>query len=145
MKLCLVSSPGGHLTEMRELCEAFEGHEVCYLTYPSNRLPAESSYVIENPASRPWTLPVGILRIARMILRERPTAMISTGAEIAVPAFLVARVFGVRTIFIETCARISAPSVTAVLTYPLSNYFFVQRKALLKFFGRKAAYEGGLL
>lgn len=146
MKICLVCSHGGHLTEMRELEAAFKDHDICYLTYRSERtrnLPA--SCLIDNLADKPWTLVLALLRIAELISREKPRIMISTGAEIAIPAFFLARLAGINTIFVETCARVRTPSMTARLVYHMSDFFFVQWENLTKCFGRNVRYEGGLL
>ena len=37
MKIALVCSHGGHLTEMLELVDAFEGHDLFFVTYKSTR------------------------------------------------------------------------------------------------------------
>lgn len=146
MRICLVCSHGGHLTEMRDLEEAFAGHDLCYLTYDSSRtkdLP--NALLIQNLWAKPWTIPASMIMIAAYVLKQKPALMISTGAEIAVPAFLIARLAGIKTVFIESCARVSAPSATGKIVYPLSNHFFVQWEGLLRHFGKKARYEGGLL
>lgn len=131
---------------MRELEGAFENHDVCYLTYRSERtknLPA--AYLIDNLGEKPWTIILALLRIAELIRCERPRIMVSTGSEVAIPAFFLARLAGIETVFIETCARVWTPSGTARLVYFASNHFFVQWESLARRFGRKARYEGGLL
>ena len=48
------------------------------------------------------------------------------------PFFLLARLFGATCIFVETGARLSTPSMTGRLLYPVSNFFVVQNTALLR-------------
>ena len=146
MKIGLVCSHGGHLTEMKELEKAFDGHELFYITYKSNRtLQLHRAYLIENFAEKIWTFPFGFLHIVFAILKEKPKMIVSTGAEIAAPAFLIASLLRIPKIYIEGAARINSPSGTGRLVYPISDYFFVQWKGLLKVYGRRARYEGGLL
>lgn len=146
MKICLACSQGGHLTETEELLEAFDGHQLLFLSYSSVRtkeLP--NAYLIENFVKKPSKFPSALLTILSVFLSQKPDLIVSTGAEIAIPVFLVAKVFGVKTMFIETCARIYKPSGTGRIAYPFSDYFFVQWRELLQHYGRKARYEGGLL
>ena len=146
MKICLVCSHGGHLTEMIQLESAFKGHETVYLTYKSERTSKlHRAYLIDNFAEKPFSIFSSIIKMISMIRRERPKVIISTGAEIAIPAFLLAKLFGIRTIFIESCARVNSPSGTGRSIYPISSYFFVQWESLLPKYGRRGKYAGGLL
>jgi UDP-N-acetylglucosamine:LPS N-acetylglucosamine transferase len=45
----------------------------------------------------------------------RPTVMISTGSGLTLPPFLIARLFGVRTIYIESPSRVYHPSIAGRL------------------------------
>jgi len=142
----MVCSHGGHLTEMMQIEEAIKGHELFFITYISSRTrELNRAYLIERFTAKPWKIPLSTIRIFRILGKEKPKAMISTGAEIAIPCFLIAKILGIKTIYIETCARVRTPSGTGRLIYWISDYFFVQWRGLLRFFGNKARYEGGLL
>ncbi len=146
MKICLVCSYGGHLTEMMALEGAFEGNEKFYLTYSSERteeLP--KAVLIDNFADKPSLFIFGLHQILMTLIREKPDIVISTGAEIAIPTFFIAKLLGMTTIFVESCARIRSPSSTGSFVYPFSDFFFVQWKELLGSYGNRARYEGGLL
>jgi beta-1,4-N-acetylglucosaminyltransferase len=82
------------------------------------------------------------LVLAVRVLRERrPRAIVTTGAGVAIPFLYVGRLYGARVIFIESFSRVSEPSLTARLAYPVAHEFFVQWPALRKHF-RRARYEG---
>ena len=67
------------------------------------------------------------LGLAVRILRaERPDAVISDGAGVAFPFFLIARSFGVRTAYLEVYDRISTPTLTGRLCYPITSLFLLQ-------------------
>jgi beta-1,4-N-acetylglucosaminyltransferase len=53
-----------------------------------------------------------------------------------VPFFVLSRLFGARTIYIEVFDRIDAPSLTARLCYPLSDLFALQSEEQARFFPR---------
>ncbi len=146
MKICLVASPGGHLTQLVYLEEAFKEHELFYATYLDERtLRLPRAYLLRNVWKRPITLFSMPLSVCRIFLKEKPDLIISTGAEIAIPFFLVARFFRIKTIFIETLTRISTRSITGSVLYPISTVFLVQSPNLLSNYGKKAAYWGSLL
>jgi UDP-N-acetylglucosamine:LPS N-acetylglucosamine transferase len=146
MKVCLVCSHGGHLTELLHLHEAFEGHETFFITYDSARTRnLERKYLLRNIGRNPLLMARAFFIIFRILRRERPKAIVSTGAEIAIPAFFLARLLRIRTIYIETWTRVVEPSGTGRLVYPVSDVFLVQWQQLLTKYGKKAKFEGAIV
>ena len=67
------------------------------------------------------------LRLAwRLVRRERPRVVISTGAGVAVPFLWAARIYGARVIYVESFARTSGLSLTGRLVRPVVHRLFVQ-------------------
>jgi UDP-N-acetylglucosamine:LPS N-acetylglucosamine transferase len=62
----------------------------------------------------------------QLVRRERPDVIVSDGAGVAFPFFLVARACGVRTVYLEVYDRITRPTLTGRLCYPLSELFLLQ-------------------
>jgi beta-1,4-N-acetylglucosaminyltransferase len=146
MKICLVCSHGGHLTEMLELSEAFQGHDVFFVTYKSGRTKKlNRAYRFPNLTKDRLSLFSFVPRVLKILLKERPKAVVSTGAEIAVPVFYLAKLLGIKTIFVESCCRVERPSMTGRLVYPVTDKFFVQWPSLLAYYGQRARYAGSLL
>jgi UDP-N-acetylglucosamine:LPS N-acetylglucosamine transferase len=50
-----------------------------------------------------------------ILLAVRPDVLVSTGSGLTLPPFLVARVFGIRTIYIESPSRVYNPSIAGKL------------------------------
>lgn len=149
MKIGLVCSHGGHLTEMLELVGAFEGHDLFFVTYRSGRVKELEQhyrvYALDNIGASPLRM-LGSLPVTwRVLRRERPGVLVSTGSEIAIPFFILAKVLNIRTVFVESCCRVHNPSGTGKVLYPLADVFLVQWPQLLAAYGSKARYEGGLL
>ncbi len=149
MKIALVCSHGGHLTEMQGLLPAFEGHDVFFVTYESARL-AElherfRAYALENIGTSPWRLLKSLPVAWRILRRERPQVIVSTGSEIAIPFFMVAKALRIRTVFVESVCRVQTASQTGRVVYPLADAFLVQWPQLLARYGKRARFEGGLL
>ena len=136
--------------------EAFDGHEVFFLTWEnilSSSLPHQR-YLLKNPIEHPvfpllWAALWGLLSIPfilRILLKERPRVIVSNGSgEVAIPAFYVAKLLGIKTIFIESGTVISTPSIGGKLTYPIADVFLVQWEEALKLYGKKARYEGAII
>lgn len=145
MKICLVCSHGGHLSEMLQLMEAFEGHETFFVTYDSTRTrELESKYLLRNIGTNPLVMVQAFFSIFRILRMEKPKVIVSTGAEIAIPAFYLAKLLRIKTIFIESWARVVQPSGTGRLVYPVADVFLVQWLGLASKYGRKAKYEGAI-
>lgn len=108
-KLLLGASGGGHWIELRRLEPAFEGFETIYVS----TLPGYASvvnghrYYSVPDASRfsIWSL-VGILGRAIWIFsREKPHAVVTTGSAPMLPFILIGRLFGARTLWIDSVAN----------------------------------------
>lgn len=139
MKILIACSSGGHLTQALALREWWGGHERCWATFPvedaRSRLAHERVYEIHYPTVRnvPNLLRnVGLAR--RVLARERPDLVFSTGAAIALPFFLLARSFGARTAYLEPVDRITSPGLSGRLVYPWSDAFFVQWEDMRTFY-----------
>ena len=146
MKICMVCSHGGHLTEMLYLIEAFEGHDTFFITYDSARTrELERRHLLRNIGKNPLLMVYTFFLTLRILLKERPKLIVSTGSEIAIPAFYLSRLLGIRTVFIESWTRVNQPTGTGKIVYPVSDVFLVQWERLLAKYGIKARYEGAIL
>ncbi len=146
MKICLVCSHGGHLAEMLHLQEAFEGHETFFITYDSVRTrELERKYLLKNIGKNPLLMAYALFFIFRILRKEKPKLIISTGAEIAIPTFYLAKLFRIKTIFIESWTRVLQPTGTGRIVYPVSDVFLVQWERLLPRYGKKVKYEGAIV
>ncbi len=144
MKICLASSAGGHLTELMQLEEAFEGYDRFVITFrrPDTENLNEKIYFVEDPKRNPLRLIKNIVQTLRILVRERPDVIITTGAGVVVPACYFGKLMGARVIYIESYARINAKSFSGSLIYPIADLFFVQWRSMLRRYGEKASYGG---
>lgn len=145
-KICLVCSYGGHLTQILNLMNAFKDNEVFFITYNSERAKALKyrKYLLENIGLSPVRMFSSFFKFLKIFMKENPKVIISTGSEIAIPAFLLAKILGIKTIFIESVSRIRNLSGTGKFVYPIADLFFVQWEQLAKQY-KKARYAGGLI
>jgi UDP-N-acetylglucosamine:LPS N-acetylglucosamine transferase len=77
------------------------------------------------------------LRLAwRVLSKERPDVIVSTGAGVAFPFFLLAKPLGIRTVFVEAYERIDRPSLTGRLCYPIADLMMLQWEEQRRFYPR---------
>lgn len=146
-KIGLICSHGGHFTELLQVWEAFGGHPIFLITYKEKAtLNRENTYYIRNIGRGSIAFVVGVIKIFLIFLKERPDILFSTGSEIAVPCFYFGKfLFRTKLIYLECSAQVYQPSMTGVWVYPITDLFLVQWEPLLKRYGPKAKYVGGLI
>jgi beta-1,4-N-acetylglucosaminyltransferase len=136
-RICIVSSCGGHLTEVRCLREAYEDYDHFYVLNDKALLPPdmEGRTHFVTHSERDWKQLVNLYEAWRMLSKARPDVILSTGAGPVVPFALVGKLFfGTKVIFVETITRIHSPSLTGRLMYLLADEFFYQWESLSRFF-----------
>lgn len=146
-KIALICSHGGHLTEILCLLEAFQNQEIFFITYNNFRTKnlGYNKYLLENIGTNPFKMLKALLQMLKILYKEKPDTIISTGSEIAIPAFILAKFFRIKTIFIESWCRVKTKSGTGKIVYPLSDLFLVQWPELLEIYGKKAKYRGAVI
>lgn len=117
-RVLFVASTGGHLTELHRLSRRMPASpDSVWLTFdtPQSRSLLSGQRVEFVPYVSPRDIPGTIrtfLTVLRLFRREKFDHVISTGAAVAVGAFLAAVLTGVRRTYIESIARVERPSLT---------------------------------
>lgn len=149
LKLALICSHGGHLTEMQMLSSAFEEHDCFLVSYQSPRTESSTwlqrKYLLPNIGTNITRMLTTAFRAASILRQERPDVLMSTGAEIAIPFLWVGKLMGVKTVYVESWCRVHSPSGTGRLVYPVADLFLVQWPTLVWIYGPKARYLGAIL
>lgn len=145
MRLLVVLGSGGHTKEMVRLVELLGStFEYCYLVASDDDLSprkirfAGPVYAVIRPRWKDTALPMVVLRTVlctiqslAALIRARPHAIISTGPGPAVPASMLAKLLGIKVIYIETGSRVFALSSSGRILYRFADLFFVQWPELL--------------
>jgi UDP-N-acetylglucosamine:LPS N-acetylglucosamine transferase len=137
MKLLLVSSVGGHLTEVMQTAEVFAGKEVVLVVDDRVDLPAYPFSRVYRIAhgERDWRVALNFVEAARILEYEDPDVILSTGAGVVVPFAMLGRwLQGARVVYVESAAAITRPTLTGRLMYPIAHDFFYQWASLARFF-----------
>jgi beta-1,4-N-acetylglucosaminyltransferase len=147
-RILLVCSPGGHLLQMRALRPAWNGDRTTWVTLAGADVDAllgdEEVVLAHGPTNRSLRNLFRNTMVAWRVIREaRPDAILSTGAALAVPFFVVGKLHRIRLVYVESLTRTSSLSLSGKIIYPLADEFFVQWKGATK--RRRARYVGSLM
>ena len=131
MKVALVCSSGGHLAQLHRLRPWWSRHERLWVTFDT---PDALALLADEPvvwAHHPTTrnLPNAIRNLGlavRILMRERPDVVVSDGAGVAFPFFLVGKLIRAKTVYIEVYDRIDSRTLTGRLCAPITDLFCVQ-------------------
>ena len=142
MKIVFVTSSGGHLAHLWALRSWWQDHDRHWICEDESSgrawLSDESVTWRTGPFQRSGRAVLRGLGSAFTVLRrERPDVVVSTGAAIAVPVFMWAKVMGIPTVFIEVIDRVDTPSLTGRLLAPLSS------RVVLHWSEQQDAYPSG--
>ena len=130
-KICLVGSSGGHLTHLYMLKHFWKDKERFWVTFnkedSNSLLKDEKIYNCYYPTNRNLkNLIKNTILAIKVIKKEKPDLIISSGAAVAVPFFYIGKIFGAKLIYIEVFDRIDKPTLTGKLVYPITDKFIVQ-------------------
>ena len=131
MKVCLVGSSGGHLAHLYMLKPFWIDKERFWVTFDKedarSLLENENMYSCYYPTNRSIKALLINTKLAFKILKkEKPDLIISSGAAVAVPFFYLGKLFGAKLIYIEVFDRIDKCTVTGKMVYPIVDKFVVQ-------------------
>ena len=110
MKVCLVGSSGGHLAHLYMLKKFWHDKERFWVTFDKedarSLLKDEKMYSCYYPTNRNIKNLIRNTILAVKVLRkERPELIISSGAAVSVPFFYLGKLFGAKLIYIEVFDR----------------------------------------
>jgi len=135
MDVILISSTGGHFRTLVNLKPFWQNREHCWVTQKSHStesvLMTEKVYWAYGPTNRNLKNLVKNLLLAwKVISRERPKLIITTGAGESVPFVIIGKLFGSQVIFVESITRVNDISLSAKLVLPLIDRLYVRWSSL---------------
>lgn len=139
MKVCLVGSSGGHLTHLYMLKPFWENKDRFWVTFDKedarSLLEDEIVYPCYYPTNRSLkALFINTKLAIKVLKKEKPDLIVSSGAAVAVPFFYIGKLFGAKTIYIEVFDRIDHSTITGKMVYPVTDRFIVQWEEMKKIY-----------
>lgn len=137
MKICIVSSCGGHLTEVRTFKKIYQEYAHFYVINDKITLPQDMmsrTYFIVH-SERDFNLLINLFEAYKILKKEKPFLILSTGAGPIVPFALIGKFFfRTKIIYIECINSITTPSLSGRIMYWIADKFFYQWRDLKKHF-----------
>jgi len=131
-KILIVCSSGGHLDQALAMLPEPEHHEIVFATFLKpdalEKLAGRTAYGLHWPTNRSIRKAILNAGVAwKVMRRERPTVIISTGAAAAVPFFYLGKLlFRTRTVYVECIDRVDLATLTAKLVKPVTDLYVCQ-------------------
>ena len=131
-QILLVCSSGGHLAQLLNLRDWWMRHERLWVTFDTadavSLLRDEDTVWCHRPTTRNLGNLLRNARLAWRVMRTRRVGLVvSDGAAVAFPFFLIARILRIPSIYIEIYERFDThPTLTGRLCRPLATKFLLQ-------------------
>jgi UDP-N-acetylglucosamine--N-acetylmuramyl-(pentapeptide) pyrophosphoryl-undecaprenol N-acetylglucosamine transferase len=146
LRVCLAASGGGHLRQLLDLRPVWSRHDYFFVTEDTALgRSLEEEHPVRFVPHYGWGQAklgkttqmvkaafVNFFEAARIMLRERPQVVISTGAAAVFFPVLWARMVGARIVVIESFARFEHDSLFGRMAAPLAHDFVVQSEQLAR-------------
>ena len=149
----LISSVGGHLTQLTQLFPLTKEYKCAIVT---EKLEATSNlkkkyenveYLVygtrEHLFSYLFKFSFNVLKSFYLFFKYRPEVIITTGTHTAVPMCYIAKLFRKKVVFIESFAKRFDANMSGKMVYPIADVFMVQWESMLEVYP-KAICKGGL-
>jgi UDP-N-acetylglucosamine:LPS N-acetylglucosamine transferase len=137
----LVCSSGGHLYQLHRLEPWWRDLDRLWVTFDTedarSLLAGEQRVSAYRPTTRNARNAVRNFALALRVLRWwRPDIVVSTGAGVAFPFFVSAKLLRIPSVYVEVYDRIDRPTLTGRLCHPFASRFFLQVPEQQRFYPR---------
>lgn len=138
LKICCISSHGGHLHEMMGAMQGINGN-IVWFTHKTKAsqvsLSGKPHHFILDPNVSKFKFAINAVQALWYLLIERPKVIVSTGSGIALPMMLLGKyLFKSKLVFIESAAMVVQPSKTGNAIYKHCDLFLIQWESLREFY-----------
>lgn len=155
LNICLAASGGGHVRQLLDLEPVWSQHDYFFVTEETalgaSLADNHRTYFVPHVAvgqarlGSPLRMISGavqsIFASARIIWKERPNVLISTGAGAVFFALVWARLLGAKVIAIESFARFDRPSIFSRVARPWAHELIIQSKALASYYPKARVFD----
>jgi UDP-N-acetylglucosamine:LPS N-acetylglucosamine transferase len=132
LKVLAVGSAGGHWTQLMRLLPALDQHDVALISTMDQGVGKRFYRVLDANQREKWAMVKMMIQVFLVVLRERPHVVISTGAAPGYMALRFGRLFGARTIWVDSFANVDQLSMAGRLAGPHADLWLTQWAHLAK-------------
>jgi len=137
LRICLAASAGGHISQLLKLAESWKKYDTfCVTTTEVMRdklLQRGKVYVVgECNRQHPTRVLKVLLRCIKVLLRERPNVVISTGAAVGCIACFLGKLVSAKIVWIDSVTNVERISLSGRMVKHIADLFLVQWSELAK-------------
>lgn len=131
MTICLAASAGGHLSQLLNVKDGWDGHYTfCVTTSDAvrERLQKHGKVYIVRECNRehPVQFILTLVQCVNVILHERPDAVISTGAAPGCLACFIGKLLGAKVLWVDSITNVERLSLSGRMVRYIADLFLVQ-------------------
>jgi UDP-N-acetylglucosamine:LPS N-acetylglucosamine transferase len=131
LRICLAASAGGHISQLLKLAESWNGYETFCVTTTEvvrNKLSKSGEVYVVGECNRqhPIRVVAVLLRCCRIIFKERPDVVISTGAAAGCMLCFLGKMFGAKVVWIDSITNVERISLSGRMVRYIADLFLVQ-------------------
>lgn len=125
--VAIVSSVGGHLTEIVDLMPALSRHRLLWILNDDSPVLPDGIHPWRIAhGERDWRVLWNVVELAAIFAREKPDLVLSTGASPAVTAAVITAIAGIPFVYIEGWAAVTRPTLTGNIMRWLTPHRFAR-------------------
>ena len=127
----MAASAGGHLSQLLKLAESWQKYEVFYvstLESVAQKLQKLGRFYITGECNRehPYLAALVFKNCIKIILKEKPDVIISTGAAPSCILCLIGKLFGAKIIWVDSIANVERLSFSGRIIRPFADLILTQ-------------------
>lgn len=139
IRILAVASAGGHWVQLQRLRPAWDGLDVAYMTTSPSRRAAVFAdaekrgqpvprfhLVVDANRWQKWRLVKQLLQITWVVIKERPTVILSTGASLGFFTLAIGKLLRARTVWIDSIANAEELSLSGRRVGPFADLWLTQ-------------------
>ena len=147
--LCFAASSGGHYEQLMMLKPLMAKHNSFVITEKTaylakSEFPTYYMYQVNRKELLFLPKMIGNAFLSlKILLKEKPDAVICTGVLAMIPMCVLAKLFGKKLIYLESFAKVTSATISGKFLYRYADRFYVQWEEMKNIFP-EAVYKGGI-
>ncbi|MDO8301773.1 MAG: PssD/Cps14F family polysaccharide biosynthesis glycosyltransferase [Sedimentisphaerales bacterium] len=130
-KICLAASAGGHLTQLLKLAQSWAGYDTVFVTTGeavAGELAKRGAVHVVGECNRSMPLKTFrvFLRCVKIVLKERPDVILSTGAAAGCMVCFLGKLRGAKVIWMDSITNTEKLSLSGRMVRHIADLFLVQ-------------------
>ncbi|UCC98839.1 MAG: hypothetical protein JSW66_02890 [Phycisphaerales bacterium] len=131
LRICLAASAGGHLSQLLKLASSWDGYEIFSVTTAEvtrDELGKFGRVYVVGECNRecPGRVIKVLMRCIRVVFKERPDVVISTGAAAGCVLCFLGKILGAKVVWIDSITNVERISLSGRMVRRIADLFLVQ-------------------